>query len=186
MLSCYRLDPGYARLPEGTDPADLLALRGPTALTEALAAAQPLAERLLDERLANLPPAPALLEAARVVAARPARYWEHGSSAISLRLGMPMPPVRHTLLTLCQRLEHRLPPSRSTILAVHQRNQAPNTKGRREPNRAAESSARSRGEGNTSFGSGRSDPNPGKMINSRSKGTATYGSSIDTDQARPP
>ena len=47
MLSCHRLDPLHARLPEGTDPADLLALKGPTALTEALAAAQPLAERLL-------------------------------------------------------------------------------------------------------------------------------------------
>src|SRR5215217_9281872 len=41
MLSCYRLDPLYAQLPDGTDPADLLALKGPTALTDALAAAQP-------------------------------------------------------------------------------------------------------------------------------------------------
>ena len=48
MLSCYRLDPLHARLPDGTDPADLLALGGPTALTEALTAAQPLAEQLLD------------------------------------------------------------------------------------------------------------------------------------------
>jgi DNA primase catalytic core len=100
MLSCYRLDPLHAPLPEGTDPADLLALKGPTALTEALAAAQPLAARLLEERLANLPPAQALLEAARVVAARPARHWEQGSSAISTRLGVPMAQVRHTLLTL--------------------------------------------------------------------------------------
>jgi DNA primase len=100
MLSCYRLDPHHAPLPEGTDPADLLALRGPTALTEVLAAAQPLAERLLDERLASLPPAEALLEAARVVAARPARHWEQGSSAISTRLGVSMAQVRHTLLTL--------------------------------------------------------------------------------------
>ena len=34
MLSCYRLDPLYARLPDGTDPADLLAVLGPTALTD--------------------------------------------------------------------------------------------------------------------------------------------------------
>jgi DNA primase catalytic core len=100
MLSCDRLDPLYTPLPESTDPADLLALRGPTALTEALAAAQPLAERLLDERLTNLPPAQALLEAARVIAARPAHHWEHGSSAISRRLGVPMAQVHHTLLTL--------------------------------------------------------------------------------------
>jgi DNA primase catalytic core len=100
ILSSYRLDPRYAPLPEGTDPADLLALKGPTALIGALAAAQPLAERLLDERLTNLPPAEALREAARVVAARPARHWEHGSSAISFHLGVSMAQVHHTLLTL--------------------------------------------------------------------------------------
>jgi DNA primase catalytic core len=100
MLSCHRLDPLHALLPDGTDPADLLALKGPTALTRALGAAQPLAERLLDERLNNLPPAEALLEAARVVAARPSRHWDQDSSVISLRLGVPMAQVRHTLLTL--------------------------------------------------------------------------------------
>jgi DNA primase catalytic core len=100
MLSCQRFDPLHAPLTDGTDPADLLALRGPTALTGALAAAQPLAERLLVERLANLPPAEALLEAVRVVAARPARHWDLDSRAISLGLGVPMEQVRHTLLAL--------------------------------------------------------------------------------------
>jgi DNA primase catalytic core len=100
MLSCYRLDPLYARLPDGTDPADLLALGGPIALTEALAAAQPLAERLLAERIKNLPPVEALLEATRVVAARPSRHWDQDSSAISARLGVPTAQVRHGLLTL--------------------------------------------------------------------------------------
>jgi DNA primase catalytic core len=99
MLSCYRLDPLYARLPMGTDPADLLALAGPTALIEALAAAQPLAEQLIDERLASLPPDDALLESARVVAARPSRHWDHGSSAISSRLGVPRMQARHALHT---------------------------------------------------------------------------------------
>jgi DNA primase len=99
MLSKYRLDPLYPRLPVGTDPADLLALKGPTALTKALAAAQPLADRLLEERLNNLPPAQALLEAARVVAARSPRHWNQDSSVISTRLDVPMAHVRHTLLT---------------------------------------------------------------------------------------
>ena len=99
MLSCHRLDPLHTRLPDSTDPADLLALKGPTALTQALAAAQPLAERLLQERVANLPSAEALREAAWVIAARPARHWDQDSSAISTRLGVPMAQVRHTLLT---------------------------------------------------------------------------------------
>jgi hypothetical protein len=34
-----------------------------------------------------------------VVAARPARHWDQDSSAISLRLGVPVAQVRHTLLT---------------------------------------------------------------------------------------
>jgi DNA primase catalytic core len=100
MLSCHRLNPLYAPLPDGTDPADLLALKGPTALTRALAAAQPLADRLLEERLSKLPPDQGFLEAARLVAARPSHYWDQGSGAISLRLGVPMAQVRHTLLTL--------------------------------------------------------------------------------------
>jgi DNA primase len=100
MLSCHRLDPLHARLPESTDPADLLALRGPTALIEALGAAQPFADRLLNERLDNLPPAQALLEAARVVAARSPHHWNQNSSVISTRLDVPMAQVRHTLLTL--------------------------------------------------------------------------------------
>ncbi len=100
MLSCYRLDPLHARLPDGTDPADLLALTGPTALTDALAAAQPLAEQLIDERLKNLPPTHAVLEAARVVAARPSRHWDQDSTAISTRLGVPTVQVRHALRTL--------------------------------------------------------------------------------------
>jgi DNA primase catalytic core len=100
MLSCYRLDPRYARLPDGTDPADLLAIMGPTALTDALTAAQPLAEQLIDERLANLPPSHAVLEATRVVAARPSHHWDHDITAISSRLGVPTVQVRHALQSL--------------------------------------------------------------------------------------
>jgi DNA primase catalytic core len=100
ILSCYRLDPLHAQLPNGADPADLLALGGPRALTEALTASQPLAERLLAERMANLPPADAVLEATRIVAARPSHHWEQGSSAISAQLGVPIAQVRCSLFTL--------------------------------------------------------------------------------------
>jgi DNA primase catalytic core len=100
LLTPYRLDPLYLRLPEGSDPADLLCRAGPAALTEALDGAQPLAQRLLDERLTNLPPTQALLEAVRVVAARPSRHWHPDSSEISSRLGVPTAQVRQHLLTL--------------------------------------------------------------------------------------
>jgi DNA primase len=133
MLSKYRLDPLYPRLPVGTDPADLLALRGPKALTEALAAAQPLADRLLNERLNNLPPAQALLEAARVVAARPPPPLESGQQrhqhTTGCADGAGPPHPAH----IRQRLEHRPAPSCPTIPAGRQRPQAPNISSRREP-----------------------------------------------------
>jgi DNA primase len=44
MLTPHRLDPRYAQLPEGSDPADLL-VRGPAALVAALDRALPLGER---------------------------------------------------------------------------------------------------------------------------------------------
>ena len=98
ILTPYRLDPRYAQLPEGSDPADLLALNGPAALTTVLDQARPLGERLIDERLTSLPPEQAQLEAARVVAARPPACWDQGSSTISSRLNLPLPAVRQTLL----------------------------------------------------------------------------------------
>jgi len=97
ILTAYRLDPRYALLPEGSDPAGLLALNGPAALTAVLDQAR-LGERLAEERLSSLPSDQAQLEAARVVAARPPECWDHGSSTISSRLNLPLPAVRRTLL----------------------------------------------------------------------------------------
>jgi DNA primase len=48
LLTPNRLDPRYARLPEGCDPADMLALRGPDALT-AVPEARSLGEQLITE-----------------------------------------------------------------------------------------------------------------------------------------
>jgi DNA primase len=98
MLTTYRLDPRFALLPESSDPADLLALNGPAALTTVLEQAGPLGERLVDERLTSLPPYQARLEAARVVAARPSAFWDEGSNTISSRLKVPLDAGRLTLL----------------------------------------------------------------------------------------
>jgi DNA primase len=98
MLTPYRLDPRYAQLPEGSDPADLLARYGPAALVAALDRALPLGERLLNERLTNLPPDRAQREATRILAARPAASWDEDSRTISSRLNVPRPVVRQTLL----------------------------------------------------------------------------------------
>jgi DNA primase catalytic core len=98
MLTVYRLDPLYAQLPQGSDPADLLARQGPTALIAALERARPLGDLLVDERLTHLSPDQAQLEAGRVIAARPAARWDEGSRTISARLHVPLAAVRHMLL----------------------------------------------------------------------------------------
>jgi len=97
MLTPYGLDPGYAQFPEGLDPADMLALRGPSQLREALVDARPLAEVLVEERLTNLPPAQAIPEAAQVVAARPSARWAAGTDRINSRLQSGMATVRSAL-----------------------------------------------------------------------------------------
>jgi DNA primase catalytic core len=98
MLAPYRLDPLYAQLPEGSDPADLLTRHGPAALTAVLEQARPLGERLLNERLTNLPPDQAQREATRILAAQPPACWAEGSRTISSRLNVPLHAVRQTLL----------------------------------------------------------------------------------------
>ena len=98
ILTPHRLDPRFAQLPEGSDPADLLALNGPAALTIVLDQARPLGERLIDERLTSLPPDQAQIEATRVLAARPPECWEEGSNTISSHLKVPVDAVRQTLL----------------------------------------------------------------------------------------
>jgi DNA primase len=97
MLTPYGLDPGYAQFPEGLDPADMLALRGPAHLRKALVGARPLAEVLVEERLTNLPPAQAIPEAAQIVAARPSARWATGTDRISSRLPASMATVRRDL-----------------------------------------------------------------------------------------
>ena len=117
ILTTYHLDPRLALLPDGTDPADLLAINGPEALTTVLDQAGPLGEQLVEERLASLPPDQAQHEAARVLAARPPKYWDQGSITISSRLNLPLPGVRRILLAHVT--EWNLDPRRAVANPLH-------------------------------------------------------------------
>jgi DNA primase len=117
LLTAYRLDPRFALLPEDSDPADLLAINGPAALTNVLDQARPLGDQLINERLTSLPPEQARLEATRVVAARPPEYWDQASTTISSRLNLPLPAVRRTLLAHVQ--EWNLDPRRAAANPLH-------------------------------------------------------------------
>ncbi len=119
-----RQNPAYrpTRPPtEGSDPADLLALHGPEALTTLLDQARPLAERLVEERLTSLPPEQAQLEATRILAARPPACWDQGSNTISSHLNLPLPAVRQTLLAHVK--DWNLDPRRAAANPLHSVNE---------------------------------------------------------------
>lgn len=101
MLTPHGMDPGYARFPDGLDPADLLAQRGPAALTATVASGQPafrsLGDQLLTERLDNLGAEQARAAAMRVISARPSRAWEPGVNQVRARLQLSQLQARRDL-----------------------------------------------------------------------------------------
>lgn len=101
MLTPHGLDPGFARFPDGLDPADLLARRGPSALTAAVASGQPafrsLGDQLLTERLDNLAPAQARVAAMRILSARHSRAWDPGVNQVRARLQLSQVQARRDL-----------------------------------------------------------------------------------------
>ncbi|WP_232550170.1 toprim domain-containing protein [Propioniciclava soli] len=97
MLTPHGLDPRYAILNPGTDPAELLATGQAAALNHALTQAGPLADALINERISNLPTPDAALGAVAVLAAQPPDRWEDGVQALGDRLGLPAGFLRGTL-----------------------------------------------------------------------------------------
>ncbi|WP_308116748.1 toprim domain-containing protein [Nocardioides sp. TRM66260-LWL] len=101
MLTPHGMDPGFARFPDGLDPADLLAQRGPAALTATVASGQPafraLGDQLLTERLDNLAPEQARVAAMRILSARPSRAWEPGVNQVRARLQLSQLQARRDL-----------------------------------------------------------------------------------------
>jgi len=89
MLTARGGDPRHATLPAGQDPADLLRAAGPDALRDRLHQARPLADTLIDERVADLPPTAALHQALTVVAAGDPQRWTDRTGDIARRLHAP-------------------------------------------------------------------------------------------------
>ena len=99
MLTPHRLDPGYAQFPEGSDPADLLAQRGPAALTAALDRGT--AARRTSSSTNGSPTCHPNRPSSRQHGSSPPgppHAGMKGSSTISSRLDVPLHAVRQTLL----------------------------------------------------------------------------------------
>ncbi|WP_220492293.1 AAA family ATPase [Propioniciclava sp. MC1683] len=97
ILTPYGHHPRHAELPDGTDPADLVATGRADVLADALNSARPLADHLVDERFAHLPPHEAAVEALRVIAASQPARWETGTQDVAERLGLPASLLRTAL-----------------------------------------------------------------------------------------
>jgi DNA primase catalytic core len=102
ILTSHRLDPLHAQLPDGNDPADLLADHSAQRLNTALATARPLSDLLITERLAHLPPDQALHETARIIAASPTNRWDNSTDTVSKQLHLPLGQIREQLLELAK------------------------------------------------------------------------------------
>jgi DNA primase catalytic core len=96
ILTPQLLQPRHADLPEGNDPADLVATGHAQLLLDALDHARPLADVMIDERLTNLPPAEAALAAASVIAAQPVEAWEPTIHTVAEQVGVDADLVRTT------------------------------------------------------------------------------------------
>ncbi len=97
ILTPHLVQPRYATLPDGADPADLVATGHTQQLLDALDHAGPLADVLMDERLTNQPPAQAALAAAVVIAAQPVEAWEASVHAVAERIGVDADVIRSTV-----------------------------------------------------------------------------------------
>lgn len=97
LLALYGFDPLHARLPEGADPADLLASNNLQKIRRILSTARPLAETLIDERLTHLNGSDAIIDAVRVLAAQPGQRWASGAEHIASQTGIPAAIVRAAL-----------------------------------------------------------------------------------------
>ena len=99
LLAAHGLNPLFARLPQGSDPADL-ARKDAHRLTSALRSACALGDQLIEERLEHLAPNQAALEGVSVLAAQPPERWTGGAEYIAERTGLPSTLVRAALVGL--------------------------------------------------------------------------------------
>jgi DNA primase catalytic core len=97
ILTPQLLQPHHAALPDGSDPAELVATDSAPQLLDALDRARPLADVLIDERLANLPPVEAALAAAPVIAAQPVDAWEPAVQTVAGRINVDADVIRSSV-----------------------------------------------------------------------------------------
>ncbi len=100
LLTPYGLNPFHALVPEGSDPAELVASGPPDQLATAITAARPLADTLMSELLDNGVARERALDALRVVAAQPSAQWAEGLERITAQSQLPPAILQSALCSL--------------------------------------------------------------------------------------
>jgi len=90
IFASMGINPRIADLPEGSDPADLLARHGADALRGTLRGALALSERLLAGDSAWRPDSVKILEGARIIAATPPDEWSRRTAELADRNHLPI------------------------------------------------------------------------------------------------
>ncbi|HEY3411098.1 MAG TPA: toprim domain-containing protein, partial [Propionicimonas sp.] len=157
LLTSQGHDPSLAVLPDGFDPADLIASGRTGELAAALHSGRPLAETLIDERLDHLAANPAAIEAVGVLAAQPPEQWTAGAEYISNRAGVPSSVIRSALVGMTRHWN-----ADRRRAAEHQLAQAGQVKQRLAAAASGAASARlpERSDAATRWGRSRKDPSP--------------------------
>ncbi len=98
LITPHLIEPRFAYLRPGDDPASLLEEAGPTALLLPLQQADTLANRLVEERIANSPTInDQVAETAAVIAAQPPRRWADAIATAADRIGVEPQVLRQAV-----------------------------------------------------------------------------------------
>ena len=100
ILAPWGSDPLHARLPEGMDPADLVAGGSAQHLIAAIRAARPLVYALVDEILSIGQQPESALKALRVVATQPPAQWATGVEHVAEHTRVPATLLQSALVSL--------------------------------------------------------------------------------------
>ena len=114
LLTLHGLSPRLAELPDGADPADILAELGRIPLANALIDTTPLMKALLDRQDLDRPEA--VHRAIQILAASPPEEWAHGAAAIAERSALPTALVRVGLAATVE--ARHADPNRAVALAM--------------------------------------------------------------------
>lgn len=118
LLTQHGLTPHAVTLPDGADPADLLAHEDSPALREALDHPRALSDVVLDEHLAGRTGLRALRGAAAVVAAADPQTWDHAISRVADTLAIPADRVRRELADAVRAWDNDPRPVAAHLLAT--------------------------------------------------------------------